>query len=163
MNIADRLAALERRVAELESREAGSQSAAEGDMRWPLRNLSARLTDPGAVMVVGDVLLPDGRRAHWQEGEATNDALGGDWAEAAETVTALGHPVRLRILQRVLSGATSVSELVDVEGVGTSGQVYHHLRRLVAAGWLRALEGGQFEVPLARVVPLLTIVLGGRR
>src|SRR5690606_18106539 len=91
------------------------------------------------------------------------DLLGADWTEEADVLVALGHPVRLRLLQRVLGGATTVAELVDTDGVGTSGQVYHHLRQLTAAGWLRALGGGRYEVPVARVVPLLAVAPGGRR
>ncbi|WP_435827490.1 hypothetical protein [Actinoplanes philippinensis] len=47
--------------------------------------------------------------------------------------------------------------------MGTSGQVYHHLRQLVAAGWLHTIGGGRHEVPAARVIPLLSLLLGTRR
>ncbi|WP_454086312.1 ArsR/SmtB family transcription factor [Georgenia sp. Marseille-Q6866] len=161
---ADRLAALEERVAALESRLATSTADAVPDSPlWALQGLQERVEDPGAVMLVGHVELPDGRRAQWQLGAATDDLLAADWTEEADVLVALGHPVRLRLLQRVLGGATTVAELVDTDGVGTSGQVYHHLRQLTAAGWLRALGGGRYEVPVARVVPLLAVVLGGRR
>jgi len=39
--------------------------------------------------------------------------------------------------------------------LGTSGQVHHHVRQLVAAGWLRPTARGRYEVPVDRVVPLL--------
>ena len=76
---------------------------------------------------------------------------------------ALGHPVRLRLLQQVLTGASTVHELTQIDGVGTSGQVYHHLRQLTSAGWLHAVGGGRHEVPVARVVPLLVLLLGAQR
>ena len=38
---------------------------------------------------------------------------------------------------------------------GTSGQIYHHIRTLTAAGWLRSSGRGQVQVPSDRVVPLL--------
>jgi hypothetical protein len=63
----------------------------------------------------------------------------------------------------VLSGVATAAELVQVDGVGTSGQVYHHLRQLVAVGWLRSAGGGRYEVPVGRVVPLLTTIVGARR
>ncbi|MBD8063732.1 ArsR/SmtB family transcription factor [Oceanitalea stevensii] len=161
---AERLAALEERVAALESRLATPAAAVTPDSPlWALEGLQERVEDPGAVLLVGHVELPDGRRAQWQLGAVTDDLLGADWTEEADVLVALGHPVRLRLLQRVLGGATTVAELVDTDGVGTSGQVYHHLRQLTAAGWLRALGGGRYEVPVARVVPLLAVVLGGRR
>jgi hypothetical protein len=46
--------------------------------------------------------------------------------------------VRLRLLLAVLRGATGPAELAEVPGIGTSGQIYHHIRTLTAAGWLRA-------------------------
>ncbi|QDB78575.1 helix-turn-helix domain-containing protein [Georgenia sp. 311] len=165
---ADRLAALEARVAALEARlhapaPAVPPAPPAGSPLWALEGLQARVEDPGAVMLVGHVELPDGRRAQWQLGAPTEDLLGTDWTEEADVLVALGHPVRLRLLRRVLTGAATVAELLDTEGVGTSGQVYHHLRQLTAAGWLRAVGGGRYEVPVARVVPLLAVVLGGRR
>jgi hypothetical protein len=52
-----------------------------------------------------------------------------------------------------------VQDLTGLDGVGTSGQVYHHLRLLTAAGWVRAQGGGRYEVPVARTVPLLGALL----
>lgn len=45
----------------------------------------------------------------------------------------------------------------------TSGQLYHHLRQLVSAGWLRATSRGSYAVPPDRVIPLLTILTAARR
>lgn len=158
-----RLKAIEQRLAALEAHLAAPQPSEPEGPLWALDALQARVADPGAVLLVGDVVLPDGRRAQWQLGAGTQDLLDGDWAEGADTLGALGHPVRLRLLQRVLTGTSTVSDLMDTDGVGTSGQVYHHLRQLTAAGWLRAIGGGRYEVPVARVVPLLATVLGARR
>lgn len=152
------MAALESARARVEPVDAPSDSPL-----WALEGLQERVEDPGAVLLVGDVELPDGRRAQWQLGGGTEDLLGSDWAEGSDALAALGHPVRLRLLQQVLSGVSTVHELMDTDGVGTSGQVYHHLRQLVGAGWLRAAGGGRYEVPVARVVPLLALVLGARR
>ncbi|MEE6280828.1 ArsR/SmtB family transcription factor [Georgenia sunbinii] len=166
----DRLTALERRMTELEarvpppgSRAAELAPAPDSEVFWALQGLRDRVEAPGAVMLVGQVSTPDGREAQWQEGAAVGDLLADDWADAVEVLAALGHPVRLRLLHRVLSGAATVNELMATDGVGTSGQVYHHLRQLVAAGWLRAVGGGRYEVPVARVVPLLTTIVGARR
>ncbi|MEI2647681.1 MAG: hypothetical protein V9G15_01380 [Dermatophilaceae bacterium] len=63
----------------------------------------------------------------------------------------------------MLRGHTTARELADLEDVGTTGQVYHHLRQLVSAGWLRARTGGRHEVPAERLVPLLTTIVGARR
>lgn len=71
-------------------------------------------------------------------------------------LSALAHPVRLQLLHRVLHGGRTVAELS--EGLGTSGQLYHHLRQLVAEGWLATSGRGVYDVPPARVVPLVTLL-----
>lgn len=163
----DRLSALEERLAALEalveraiegrSRDAPSPPVNVDETFWALEGLRARYGD-GGVLYTGSVRLPTGGEVRWQRGTLTPDVLESDWAARAETLAALGHPVRLRLLHHVLHGATTAHELTDTDGVGSSGQVYHHLRQLVATGWLRSIGGGRHEVPAARVVPLLVIL-----
>ncbi|WP_433797325.1 ArsR family transcriptional regulator [Actinoplanes sp. CA-252034] len=169
MSDTDRLAALERRVAELEQRldsRPGDDRPArtpDAELFWALEGLLARVDDPGAVLLTGHVTLPDGRRARWQEGVGTEELLDSDWTQHVAALAALAHPARIRILQRILHGAGTAADLVQIDGMGTSGQVYHHLRQLVAAGWLHTAGGGRYEVPVARIVPLLALLLGTRR
>ncbi|HMJ78438.1 MAG TPA: hypothetical protein VK507_20815 [Iamia sp.] len=162
MDIADRLDQLERRVAELERRP-DPPPVDDGEARWALDALVARVEPPGAVLLVGAVTLADGRVARWQETRGTAALVDGEEGVAAEALAALGSPIRLRLLLRVLAGAGTVQELTSTEGIGTSGQVYHHLRQLTAAGWVRSRGGGAYEVPTARIVPLLgaLLVAGG--
>ncbi|WP_229074464.1 helix-turn-helix domain-containing protein [Actinoplanes sp. DH11] len=165
MSDTDRLAALEQRVAALEQALQTPERATtpDADTFWALEGLTSRVDDPGAVMITGHVTLPDGRAARWQEGAGTADLLDGDWSQHVAALAALAHPARIRLLQEVLRGAATANDLIRLDGMGTSGQVYHHLRQLVAAGWLHSLGGGRYEVPAARVVPLLTTLLGARR
>lgn len=166
-----RMERLEARVAALEAdaarapvsvTDAEPPGAIDPDTFWALEGLHARAPSPGAAMIVGDVELPDGRTARWQEGAATADLLDDDWAPVARRLTALGHPVRLELIRHILRGCDTARELADIDGMGTTGQVYHHLRQLVAGGWLRS-RGSRYEVPPEHVVPLLTTVIGGRR
>lgn len=169
--VEERLSAVEEAVAGLlAARERlGRVSVAEPggavppDLFWALEGLRERTSAPGAVVIVGDVELPDGRTAGWQLGAGVEDLLDDTWEALAEVYAALGHPVRLRLLREALRGRGTARELSGLEGMGTTGQVYHHLRQLVAAGWLRVRDGGHHEVPAERVVPLLTTILGGRR
>jgi hypothetical protein len=122
---------------------------------WVLDGLRAR--GGQGVVFAGEVHTTAGPVA-WQYGlpaDALLDTDEGDVESAAARLAALGHPVRLRLLLAVLRGATGPAELAEVPGIGTSGQIYHHIRTLTAAGWLRASGRGQVQVPAERVVPLL--------
>lgn len=169
---ADRLARLEHRVARLEARHgatdggpprgevaATADEAAAGDDRfWALAALRARTGPDGGVVFAGEVDLPGGEHVEWQWGRPTTPLLDDDWPGGAEALSALGHPVRLLLLREVLRGTRSAADLAAHEDLGTSGQVYHHLRQLVAAGWLRQRARGEYVVPAERVVPLLVVV-----
>lgn len=71
--------------------------------------------------------------------------------------------MRLILLQEVVRGQSSVAALVQDERLGTSGQLYHHLRQLVSAGWLVQSRRGSYRVPSARVIPLLALMMGADR
>ena len=86
-----------------------------------------------------------------------------DWTEWAGALAALGNPVRLTLLQQILRGNATVSALSEVQGLGTSGQIYHHLRQLTAEGWLHSPSRGVFAVPPTRVVALLAILVALER
>ncbi|WP_146340332.1 helix-turn-helix transcriptional regulator [Nesterenkonia sp. NBAIMH1] len=159
----ERIAALERRVAALEEQrhapvETEAGSGADGTL-WALDGLRSRLPEPGGVLMAGSVQTPNGANARWQMAAPAEAFFDSDFAERAEALSALGHPARLRIVQRLMSDADTVQDLVGTGEFGTSGQIYHHIKQLTAAGWLRSVGGGRYEVPAARVVPLLTTLL----
>jgi hypothetical protein len=135
----------------------------DGGMFWALDGLRARVQDPGAVLFTGIVRLPGGERYEWQQGRLVSEQLADDWTQAATELTALAHPVRLLLLHEILLGARTTAELSDHERLGTSGQLYHHLRQLVSAGWLRSTHRGQYAVPPERIVPLLAVLAAARR
>ncbi|GLY88072.1 helix-turn-helix domain-containing protein [Actinoallomurus iriomotensis] len=130
----------------------------DADHFWALDGLKERIPDPGAVLFAGTVTLPTGEHYDWQEGRTTAAILDADWTEAGTTLTALAHPIRLLLLREILGGARTTAELGAHEQLGTTGQLYHHLRQLVSAGWLRSTTRGQYTVPPERVIPILTIL-----
>jgi hypothetical protein len=142
--------------------EAQSEERDTG-MFWALDGLRARTEDPGAVLFTGIVRLPGGERYEWQQAHPVDQQLADDWSQAAAVLTALAHPVRLLLLHEILLGARTTAELSDHERLGTTGQLYHHLRQLVSAGWLRSTLRGQYAVPPERIVPLLTVLAAARR
>lgn len=163
-DLAARVSALERRLGQGDTDDAGGNGFDE-DRFWALARLKRRLDAAGGVLLVGSVTLPgdDEVAAEWQQGATTTALLESDWADAAAPLSALGHPVRLRVLQAVLRGVSTTTELADLEEIGTRGQLHHHLRELTATGWLRSAGRGVYEIPAPRIVPLLVAVTGGRR
>ncbi|MDN5894474.1 MAG: helix-turn-helix domain-containing protein [Nocardioides sp.] len=157
-DFAAELASLRDRVTRLEEDAATSP---DPDTFWALEGLRARraehpATADGVVLLTGSLTLPTGEPVEWQQAGATASLLEEDWSERAVSLAALSHPVRLDLLRRVLGGTRTTAGLADE--LGSTGQLHHHLRQLVAAGWLRQRGRGAYEVPAARVVPLLVVL-----
>lgn len=156
----DRLDELERRVEALEKPEPSALGTDTGRF-WVLEGLRPQTTGSGAVIYAGIFQSPAGP-VEWQYGHRTDDLVDSGPDEMQITATrlaALGHPARLAILAAVLRGHDRVSELPTLLDLGTSGQMYHHVNALTAAGWLRSAGRGRVVVAAERVVPLL-VALG---
>ncbi len=155
-DVTQRLLDLEERVARLEGAD-GPQAvpAAPGDVAL-LETLER--DHPDSAAIVGSVRTEAGE-ARWQYGLTRTSLDELDWGERATALAALGHPVRLRLLQLVHRGEHRTSALAELDGVGSVGQVQHHLRTLLAAGWLESRGRGQVAIPTSRVIPLLATVL----
>ncbi|WP_345499881.1 ArsR/SmtB family transcription factor [Nocardia callitridis] len=160
--------ALERRLELLESGQAweAGPPVPQGE-RWAVGRLQTEFADEdepnGGVLFAGSVRLPTDEQYGWQARFTTGDIIEDDWSETADCLAALGSPVRLRLLRAIMGGRRTAAELAEVDGVGTSGQIYHHLRQLAAVGWLHTAGRGRFEVPEGRVVALLVALASARR
>ena len=170
--LAARVAELERRVASIEEhgRSPARTSAESAGLRlsdperfWALAGLQERIGSASAVLFTGSVSLSGDRAYVWQQGVDAEQLLDADWDLAADVLAALGHPIRLKLTQAILNGARSTAEIGALEGLGTTGQLYHHLRQLVAAGWLNSTGRGRYEVPAERVIPLLVAITAAGR
>ncbi|CAL9501265.1 helix-turn-helix domain-containing protein [Streptomyces levis] len=165
MNLEERVADLERRLAVLEGGRRTGPRVDGGDF-WALNGLKDQLSGAGiadgGVLYTGSVRLPTGEEYAWQMTVLTEDLLDADATAAAESLAALGHPVRLRLLREIIGGRRTAAELAELDEVGTTGQIYHHLRQLTGTGWLHTTARGRYEVPPARVVPLLVALATAR-
>lgn len=170
-HLRNELEALTRRVSALEERGAPSAPEApaqDEDAFWALNGLRARLprhpaTLNGSIMLVGAARLPSGAPVEWQQEVGSEGLLEADWSDRASVFAALGQPVRIELLRHVLAGIQTTADLAAIESLGTTGQLHHHLRQLLAAGWLRQSGRGVYEVPAGRIVPLLACVVGAER
>ncbi|ANE05285.1 ArsR family transcriptional regulator [Corynebacterium crudilactis] len=165
-DLAIRVASLESTTAKEQPDQADSESSIPqtNDDFWALSGLRSRLgehasTEQGAVTLVGAVTLPTGAPVSWQQTAGTTGLFEIEWEERATAFAALGHPMRLELLRHILSGIHSTAELTSIESLGTTGQLHHHLRQLLSSGWLKQSGRGSYEVPPARVVPLLACIV----
>lgn len=142
--------------AEPEATDAGTEPAGADDPLWFVNELGRRA--PGAVMMAGAVETQSGP-VRWQYGLHAEGLLAHDWSDLARPLEALGHPARIELVRQVMRGAHTTAELLQLEHLASSGQLYHHLRQLVSAGWLVSPRRGHYEVPAARVVPLLVLTM----
>ena len=164
--VSQRLDVLEARLRQLEgaTRRASRARPAAPDRGWLLEGLRARIParrgkrPPGRLGYGGIVHTPFGAHYEWRGEHAVDELLGIEWSEIARAFGALGHRVRLDIVRALIRGVHDVSELQRQPGLGTSGQLYHHLRELQAAGWVRQHERSRYLVVPDRVVAVLLMV-----
>ncbi len=107
---------------------------------------------------------PEGRgRALWVDERRTTDELfSQDDERVARLLSALGHRQRAAIIRELLGGPASATELVERLGMGTTGQVYHHLNALLAADLVTQIERGRYRLR-GRRIPALMLLMAGVR
>lgn len=166
---------LEARVSELErlvalmweghSERQPPRSILDSDRYWALARLAER-TGPefekegvaGSLLYAGRATTPGGGDLIWQAEHPLPGVLEETWENAAGVLAALGNPVRLEIVRRLLLGGVTVQQLQEMPELGTSGQLYHHLRELQAAGLVTQRRRGHYGVAPDKVVPSLIII-----
>lgn len=171
-----RLAALEAQVASLVARAGGEASHAPvlAPQNAPsatvlpqrkfwaidgvLRATEAKGVDSGGVVFAGQVVLPNDETYAWQIESETSELLASDWRAAHAPLAALAHPIRLLVLKALIEGKRDTQSLASLPDMGTTGQLYHHLKELEAAGWIRQPRRGEYIVLAERVIPLLAIL-----
>ncbi|MCS6562922.1 MULTISPECIES: ArsR/SmtB family transcription factor [Curtobacterium] len=156
-DVATSLAAINERLTALEALAAERLGdAGPASTFWVLDELR-RAASP-SVVYAGLVPTSDNRLTEWQVGSAVADLEALQWDALAPGMAALGHPLRLRILQLVHNGEDRVADLAAAPGVGTTGQIYHHVHLLADAGWLVPAGRSRYAIPAERIVPLLTLI-----
>ena len=140
-----------------------SSKAEEGGKNWkrvePIRNmhpdsrLSGMMTEmcthaeesgaSGIVPYMG-VFSSGGRQANWIKNEVNaDDLLRAVEDRTPERVLAcVGSNERLNILIALLKKPMTVAEIVKKCGFGSTGQAYHHMKPLLAAGIIAEGEEG---------------------
>ncbi|MCO1582725.1 helix-turn-helix domain-containing protein [Crossiella sp. SN42] len=137
--LAQRVADLEARVTALEGIAEQAVAEAGGVISYQGR-LSAPELEWSIILPANRVLgLPDGPRI--------------------EVLAALGHPVRAKVVRLLAAqGARSAAELQAEAEVGSTGQLYHHLKPLTAAGLVEQDGRGRYRLRATALVPALVLL-----
>ncbi len=78
----------------------------------------------------------------------------------AQIFTALSSPHRVIILRTLCERACTAQQLQEILGMGSSGQLYHHLKELMAAGLITQRErSSAYTIDPAKVIPICAVLM----
>jgi DNA gyrase subunit B len=126
---------------------------------------AAESGDNAARAAVGEIFYSGQYRGErqnyrWEPQERqVGQLLNVDGDKVAKVLGALAHKQRLDILRSVVQEPLTGPELVERLNMGTTGQLYHHIKALQGADLLIQEErGGAYSVPGHRALPLLLLL-----
>jgi DNA-binding transcriptional ArsR family regulator len=150
------MAELERRLEALEAKATPAAPVALAATS-PL-GLVERLRERGGGLAYVGAAELAGREYVWAKQHDLDALVEGDWSAAAPVLGSLGSPARLALLATLVAAPRNRAELQDALGESSTGQLYHHLRDLQAAGLIHQPRRGRYEIAAHTVIPLLTIL-----
>lgn len=172
----DRLAALEEEVAALRVRLAtleeqvssfakggptGALFQARGSALPPGREPPTTQTGPmqGTLSYSGTI-QQDSRPLRFQQTLAVQSLFEAAPDLLAQTFAALASPHRVIILRTLCERPCTAQQLQEVLGMGSAGQLYHHLKELLAAGLITQRErSSAYTIDPAKVIPICAAML----
>lgn len=106
-----------------------------------------------------------GRQSNWIRHHVNTDGLLTliENHTAEKVLNCIGNSDRLNILLAILKKPRTVAELVEVCGLNSTGQVYHHIKPLLAADLITDKEGlgkGVYIVQPHRVQGIIMLLAG---
>lgn len=115
----------------------------------------------GCITYLG-VFASGGRQSIWiSNGQDTDDLLSLiDSGNAMRVLSCIGSPERMRMILELLKKPLSVAELVTALDFGSTGQVYHHLKPLIAADIVTEEEKGKYAIVPHRVQGIIMLLAG---
>ena len=127
-----------------------------------LCQLTEKENRTGSVTYLG-VFTSGGRQSNWIQNTINTDNLLAliENKSAAAVLQCIGNNDRLTLLLALLRTPMSVATMVEKCGFNTSGQVYHHLKPLIAADFVFELEQrGVYAVKPHRVQGVIMLLAG---
>ncbi|GAA4877866.1 helix-turn-helix transcriptional regulator [Saccharopolyspora cebuensis] len=137
----ERVEALERRVAAL-----------EGTAR-------AAAVEPSGGRVTYEGSIAEPVELEWRIDVDPARVLALDHAPRTEVLSALGHPARASIVALLATSGPQTTQALQAEaGLGSTGQLYHHLKALTGCGLVDQDKRGSYRLRPQAVVPALVLL-----
>jgi DNA-binding transcriptional ArsR family regulator len=105
--------------------------------------------------------IQDGSPIAWQMGRTWEDVLEAADDALASILQALASGPRLRIVAELARGPVSTSKLAERLEQSSTGQLFHHLKELLAAGIVHQPQRGVYALRHAHVLPVLAVLSAG--
>lgn len=153
VRVVDDLAA---RLSRLETAPAVRASRETSLVRDPIDAVSDD-DGPGSVVYAGAGPW-DGGVVAWEMHRPWGEVRDAAGEGSARVLSALGNAVRLRIVAWLLGGERSTAELQGHFDLPSSGQLFHHLKELLAAGVIYQPVRGTYAIRRHHVVAVLAIL-----
>lgn len=117
----------------------------------------------GAITYLG-VYSSGGRQSNWIRNQIDTDSLLKliESNTAAKVLTCIGNNDRLNMLLALLRSSRTAAQLVEQCGYNTTGQVYHHLKPLLAADLVKEDDNnrGCYVIQPHRVQGIIMLLAG---
>lgn len=137
------------------------------DLTERVQRLEERRSTPTPVVDRGeeDSFVTYAGAGPWADGRVDRQILR-YWTEvleqaprkAAGLFSALSNPSRLRIVAELVGGQVTTAELAKRLDQPSTGQLFHHIKELLAAGLIHQPVRGTYAVRKEHVVPLLALL-----
>ncbi len=112
----------------------------------------------GLVSYSGQGVWWDGRQVVWRMNRTWADVVAGTSDPVARTLSALSSTVRLRIVSELAHGPLGTGELSERLDQASAGQLFHHLRELLAVGLVHQPRRGEYALRPQHVLPMLAVL-----
>jgi DNA-binding HxlR family transcriptional regulator len=167
-DLEDRLIALEKQVVDLQMRltviERKSPRPVPGLPPLPTlpalpsssvdhEPLQEREMLQGVLSCEGSVQFAE-QDVHWRQRLALQSIFAASPELLAQLFAALSSPHRVIILRTLCEGPRTSQQLQELLGMGSAGQLYHHLKELLATGLILQRGRSAYTIEPTKVIPV---------
>lgn len=157
-----RLAALEEQMSAFSKGEAtGALFQARGSALPPGREPLAAQTGPvqGTLSYSGDIQLGE-RPLRFRQTLAVQSLFDAAPDLLAPIFAALASPHRVIILRTLCERPCTAQQLQELLGMGSAGQLYHHLKELLAVGLITQRErSSAYTIAPTKIIPVCAVMM----